>query len=65
MGWLGWDRIARALGGAQGSDEAIKAFRNTMLGETWIETGEAPDWQRLADRREAWRRAPCRRAVCS
>jgi hypothetical protein len=29
-------------------------FRNTVLGETWVETGEAPDWQRLADRREEW-----------
>ena len=44
----------RAWDAAQGSDEAIKAFRNTILGETWVETGEAPDWQRLADRREAW-----------
>ena len=55
VGWLGWDRIARAWEAAQGSDEAIKAFRNTILGETWVETGEAPDWQRLADRREAWK----------
>jgi phage terminase large subunit GpA-like protein len=29
-------------------------FRNTVLGETWVETGEAPDWHRLADRREEW-----------
>src|SRR5690606_5546634 len=29
-------------------------FRNTILGETWVETGEAPDWQRLYDRRERW-----------
>ncbi|MBK5911455.1 phage tail protein [Rhodothalassium salexigens] len=55
VGWLGWDRIARAWEAAQGSDEAIKAFRNTVLGETWVETGEAPDWQRLADRRETWK----------
>ena len=55
VGWLGWDRIARAWEAARGSDEAIKAFRNTILGETWVETGEAPDWQRLADRREAWK----------
>ena len=55
VGWLGWDRIARAWEAAQGSDEAIKAFRNTILGETWVETGEAPDWRRLADRREAWK----------
>ena len=54
IGWLSWERIVRAWDAAQGSDEAIKAFRNTILGETWVETGEAPDWQRLADRREAW-----------
>ncbi|SLN78038.1 hypothetical protein ROE7235_03828 [Roseibaca ekhonensis] len=54
VGWLGWTRIARAHEAARGSDEALRAFRNTVLGETWMETGEAPDWQRLADRREAW-----------
>ena len=54
IGWLSWERIVRSWDTAQGSDEAIKAFRNTILGETWVETGEAPDWQRLADRREAW-----------
>jgi phage terminase large subunit GpA-like protein len=32
----------------------MKTFVNTSLGETWMETGEAPDWQRLADRRESW-----------
>jgi phage terminase large subunit GpA-like protein len=54
VGWLSWARIARAHEAARGSDEAMRAFRNTILGETWMETGEAPDWQRLADRREAW-----------
>jgi phage terminase large subunit GpA-like protein len=55
VGWLSWERIARAWEAAQGSDEAMRAFRNTILGETWMESGEAPDWQRLADRREAWK----------
>ena len=54
IGWLSWARIARAWEAAQGNDEAMRAFRNTILGETWFETGEAPDWQRLAERREAW-----------
>ncbi len=54
VGWLSWARIARSWEAAQGSDEAIKAFRNTILGETWVETGEAPDWQRLYDRRQTW-----------
>ncbi len=55
VGWLSWERIVRAWDAAQGSDEAIKAFRNTTLGETWVETGEAPDWQRLYDQREHWK----------
>lgn len=55
IGWLSWERIVRAWDAAQGSDEAIKAFRNTILGETWVETGEAPDWQRLYDQRERWK----------
>ncbi|CAA6605796.1 Bacteriophage tail assembly protein [Rhodospirillaceae bacterium LM-1] len=54
VGWLSWERIARSWEAAQGSDEAIKAFKNTMLGETWTESGEAPDWQRIYDRRESW-----------
>jgi phage terminase large subunit GpA-like protein len=54
VGWLSWERIARAWEAAQGSDEAIRAFRNTILGEPWVETGEAPDWRRLYDRRERW-----------
>src|SRR5690606_1888657 len=33
---------------------ADRVFRNTVLGETWIETGDAPDWQRIAERREDW-----------
>jgi phage terminase large subunit GpA-like protein len=53
-GWLSWERIARAWEAAQGSDEAIRAFRNTVLGETWVESGEAPDWRRVYDRRERW-----------
>ena len=53
-GWLSWQAIARAFEAAQGSEESLKAFRNTVLGETWVETGEAPDWQRLHDRREQW-----------
>ena len=41
IGWLSWERIVRAWEAAQGSDEAIKAFRNTILGETWVETGRS------------------------
>jgi phage terminase large subunit GpA-like protein len=34
--------------------ETLKTWVNTALGETWQERGDAPDWQRLYDRREEW-----------
>jgi phage terminase large subunit GpA-like protein len=53
VGWLSWENIARLWESAT-SDEAKRSFKNSVLGETWVETGEAPDWQRLYERREAW-----------
>ena len=52
IGWKSWEQIARDWLAAQGSDEMLRAARNTLLGETWVESGDAPEWQRLADRRE-------------
>ncbi|UYP68540.1 phage terminase large subunit family protein [Thalassobacter stenotrophicus] len=54
IGWKSWEQIARDWLAAQGSDEMLRAARNTLLGETWVESGDAPEWQRLADRREAY-----------
>lgn len=51
-GWLSWVDIARDWEAAQGNPENIKTFRNTILGETWQERGDAPDWERLLERRE-------------
>ncbi|TAN55477.1 MAG: hypothetical protein EPN20_20195, partial [Magnetospirillum sp.] len=53
-GWQSWESIVRMWETAQGNDDALRVFKNTVLGETWTESGEAPDWQRLYDRREAW-----------
>ena len=56
VGWRSWRDIAAAWESAiakeTGSASAIKTFKNTELGETWVEEGEAPDWQRLLERRE-------------
>ena len=53
-----WVRLAAMvktyLSARAGGDDMMKTFVNTSLGETWMESGEAPDWQRLAERREAW-----------
>ncbi len=53
VGWLSWENIARLWETAT-TDEAKRSFKNSVLGETWVETGEAPDWQRLYERRESW-----------
>jgi len=52
VGWRSWRDIAKAWETAQGNASAIKSFKNTELGETWVEEGEAPDWERLLERRE-------------
>ena len=53
--WVRLEAMVRAfLSARAGGDEAMKTFVNTSLGETWTESGEAPDWRRLYDRRERW-----------
>ncbi|MCX7348722.1 MAG: phage terminase large subunit family protein [Alphaproteobacteria bacterium] len=54
VGWTSWAGIARSWEDAQHNDAALKTAKNVLLGETWMESGEAPDWQRLYDRRERW-----------
>ena len=54
LGWKSWGEIAASWEAAQGNDSELKAVKNTVLGELWQERGEAPDWQRLYERREGW-----------
>ena len=52
-----WKRLAEYVTEwveAQGNVERLKKFMNTVLAETYRQRGEAPDWQRLYDRREHW-----------
>ncbi len=53
LGWLSWEKIAREwMRSARRGPEAMKTFVNTRLGETWKEAGEAPDLDKLLERRE-------------
>lgn len=54
VGWQSWAEIAQEWEDAQGNAQLLKAFVNTVLGETWKEKGEAPDWKRLYERREGY-----------
>jgi phage terminase large subunit GpA-like protein len=52
VGWYSWDRAADDWEKAQKDVERLKSFVNLVLGESWQERGDAPDWQPLYDRRE-------------
>lgn len=54
IGWLSWEAIARQFEAAKGKEAQLKAFKNTILGESWEERGDAPEWERLYERREAF-----------
>jgi len=47
-----WAHLAAEWEACQNNIEELKTFVNTVLGETWKGKGDAPDWQRLYDRRE-------------
>lgn len=52
--WLSWAQIAERKINAK-DDAAMKVYVNTIEARTWTESGEAPEWQRLYDRREDYR----------
>lgn len=47
-----WAHLAAEFEACKDNIEELKTFVNTVLGETWKGKGDAPDWQRLYDRRE-------------
>jgi phage terminase large subunit GpA-like protein len=57
VGWFSWADAAEMFEQAdQEKDRALlQVFINTVLGETWALRGDAPEWQRLYDRRENYR----------
>jgi phage terminase large subunit GpA-like protein len=51
-GWTSWGALAREWIDCQGVKEKLKAFVNSNLGLTWQDRGDAPDHDRLYERRE-------------
>lgn len=54
IGWLSWTQIVIDWNEAQKDVLKLKVFVNTVLGETWKEKGELPEWQRIYERRERY-----------
>ena len=63
LGWLSWEDMAREWEAAQGDISKLKTFKNTRLGETWFEEGQQVAWERVYERREAWRPGTLPRGV--
>ncbi len=47
------ETVSDFLEAKAGGIEMLKAWKNTALGEVWQDVGEAPEWERLLERREA------------
>jgi phage terminase large subunit GpA-like protein len=54
LGWFSWAEAAKLWLEAHKRPEMLRGFVNTILGETWQERGEAPDWKRLYERRNVY-----------
>lgn len=52
--WRTFSDVASDYLRAKDHPEQLKTFVNTSLGETFQEVGEAPEWQRLYDKREGY-----------
>ncbi|CAM3200329.1 phage portal protein [Corallococcus sp. ZKHCc1 1396] len=49
-----WAQLATEFLEAKDNPETLRTFVNTVLGETWQEKGEAPEWERLYGQREQY-----------
>lgn len=54
VGWFSWSDAARMFEDAKQNPELMKGFVNTVLGEPYEEEYDAPEWERLYERRESY-----------
>ena len=55
VGWFTWSDAATLFEEAKRTPDLMKGFVNTVLGEPYEEASEAPEWQRIYERRETYR----------
>lgn len=54
-----WGQLCTEFVAVEHKPEELRTFVNTVLGETWQERGDAPEWQRLYQRRESYAIGAC------
>jgi phage terminase large subunit GpA-like protein len=56
LGWMSWAKIAEKFLSEKDDPILFRTFVNTVLGEPWEDRGDAPEWERLFERREDYDR---------
>lgn len=54
VGWMSWGQVAEKFIAAHKDPQKLRVWTNTVLGETWVERGEVPEWERIYERREPY-----------
>ena len=55
LGWFSWEDAFNEWEECKKNPEKLKYFVNTVLGETWKEKGDAPDWEEIYNKREKYK----------
>ncbi len=55
LGWRSWASIAKEFLVSKNDPAKLKTWVNTVLGETWQERGDVPEWQRVLDLKAPYR----------
>ncbi len=63
-GWYSWAEIAADFIKASKDPAKMTTFVNTVLGEPQAETGEAPEWEKVYNRREDYKAGTVPADVC-
>lgn len=64
LGWLSWREIAKKWDDAQGDEPKLRSFDNIILGKTYKQKGEQPDWNMLYNKRETYKIGVPPKDVC-
>ena len=54
VGFYSWEDAVSEWLSAQKNSQALKTFVNTVLGETWEEKGDAPEWEKLIAKKSGY-----------
>lgn len=55
VGWLSWKECVGIYEKAKKNPTLMQGFQNTILGETYEQESDAPEWQRLYEQREDYK----------